>query len=261
MKSTRRMIRCSYRCALPLNDYQWGIHKVSTGSTNIIHLTSKKFYIPSGLGRFQIENKSYSSSTNHSNKERYQNEEYDISRLSMKEKIMIYKSAIKKAWVAYIYTFESLFPGICKRLFGKEYEFDNETGSVIEKVDAVEKESITNEFNVNFNASPEDIEKNIMMNAKFMKKRGDELLKVAREETGVTNKKELAQWISEQIKLGTICLSQFMEGYRQGRDNELDKMINEYFKDIDEDEEKMEDIESIATKIDSTEHVTTARKP
>ena len=40
------------------------------------------------------------------------------------------------------------------------------------------------------------------------------------------------------LQLVTDCLKEFMAGYRKGRDDEIDKMLNEYFK---EEEEKNDD--------------------
>ena len=55
--------------------------------------------------------------------------------------------------------------------------------------------------------------------------------------TGVSTKEELREWVGEQLKLGTACLSQFMRGYRKGRDDEVDRMLHEYFKDLDKQTE------------------------
>lgn len=35
------------------------------------------------------------------------------------------------------------------------------------------------------------------------------------------------------MQTGTECIREFMAGYRQGRDQEVDKMLNEYFKEYD----------------------------
>mmetsp|Transcript_33464 Transcript_33464/g.48463 ORF Transcript_33464/g.48463 Transcript_33464/m.48463 type:complete len:93 (-) Transcript_33464:24-302(-) len=72
----------------------------------------------------------------------------------------------------------------------------------------------------------------------FLKKRGDEVLKVVKEETGIQTKEELKIWLEEQMKLGVECLSEFMKGYRHGRDEEVDKMLHEYFKDLDEEKDR-----------------------
>ena len=175
-----------------------------------------------------------------------------ISQLPWKRMIPAIIETLKEVWVAYIHTFEPIFPGICKRMFGKEYEIDEDTGMVVEMVEVKEDEDAPSESNEigdssNLNVSVKGIEKNINRNTKFMKKRGDEILKIAKEETGISNKEELRQWINEQVKLGTLCLSQFMEGYREGRDNELDRMINEYFTDLDEEDDKVEDEGSMNT--------------
>ena len=52
--------------------------------------------------------------------------------------------------------------------------------------------------------------------------------------TGISSREELRAWVGEQLKLATACLTEFMKGYRSGRDDEVDKMLHEYFKDLDE---------------------------
>ena len=63
---------------------------------------------------------------------------------------------------------------------------------------------------------------------------GQDLMEQAKEKTGIRTKEDLKMWAGEQMKLATNCLSEFMGGYREGRDEEVDRMLNEYFKDLDE---------------------------
>ncbi len=78
-----------------------------------------------------------------------------------------------------------------------------------------------------------EVRKNIKRNVRFLKKEGAEALDAAKEFTGIHNKKDLVAWSMEQLKLANECVAEFMAGYRRGRDEEIDKMMNEYFKDFE----------------------------
>eukprot|EP00814_Leptocylindrus_danicus_P012035 CAMPEP_0116036424 /NCGR_PEP_ID=MMETSP0321-20121206/21195_1 /TAXON_ID=163516 /ORGANISM="Leptocylindrus danicus var. danicus, Strain B650" /LENGTH=222 /DNA_ID=CAMNT_0003513925 /DNA_START=197 /DNA_END=865 /DNA_ORIENTATION=- len=156
-----------------------------------------------------------------------------------------HRAILYHTWQTYIYTFEGMFPGISKRVFGKEFDLD-EDGQLID-VEELEKREEYAEENGRFDVEGLEIavteqvahmEENFDRNADFLKKRGDEVLKVVKEETGIQTKEELKIWLEEQMKLGVECLSEFMKGYRHGRDEEVDKMLHEYFKDLDEEKDR-----------------------
>lgn len=79
-----------------------------------------------------------------------------------------------------------------------------------------------------------EITDNFGRNLNIAHSTGQDLLEQAKEKTGIRTKEDLKIWAGEQMKLATTCLSEFMGGYREGRDEEVDRMLNEYFKDLDE---------------------------
>eukprot|EP00547_Thalassionema_nitzschioides_P004765 CAMPEP_0194223002 /NCGR_PEP_ID=MMETSP0156-20130528/34111_1 /TAXON_ID=33649 /ORGANISM="Thalassionema nitzschioides, Strain L26-B" /LENGTH=185 /DNA_ID=CAMNT_0038953997 /DNA_START=206 /DNA_END=764 /DNA_ORIENTATION=+ len=88
-----------------------------------------------------------------------------------------------------------------------------------------------------------EIRSNITKNVKFLRAEGNEALETIQKETGIRTVEDLRHWVSEQLKLANECLQEFMSGYRQGRDEEVDKMVNEYFLEmpsVDDDEEDKE---------------------
>ena len=87
----------------------------------------------------------------------------------------------------------------------------------------------------------EETRDNVKENLKFAKKEGQELLDAAKEQTGIHNKEDLKTVASEMLKLATECLKEFMAGYRQGRDKEIDRMLHEYFQEEDDKKEKQEE--------------------
>jgi hypothetical protein len=56
-------------------------------------------------------------------------------------------------------------------------------------------------------------------------------LEQAKDTTGIHNTEDLRMVAEDMMRLATQCLKEFMAGYRQGRDDEVDKMLNEYFQE------------------------------
>jgi hypothetical protein len=71
-----------------------------------------------------------------------------------------------------------------------------------------------------------NIQSNLYRNIKHAKENAQEIFEHAKD-----SKDDLQKMASESMKLATVCLKEFMSGYRQGRDQEIDKMLNEYFQD------------------------------
>jgi hypothetical protein len=61
-----------------------------------------------------------------------------------------------------------------------------------------------------------------------------------KDNTKIYTKEDLKKWAGEQLKLATQCVNEFMAGYRSGRDEEVEKMLNQYFKE--EGDEKEADV-------------------
>lgn len=99
---------------------------------------------------------------------------------------------------------------------------------------------------VSLEKTREQVESNVSANVEFLKKEGEQVVKNVQRNTGIYSREELRAWAESQMKLANECLGEFMAGYRQGRDDEMDKMMNEYFQDDDEEEE--EEDESSLTK-------------
>ena len=74
---------------------------------------------------------------------------------------------------------------------------------------------------------------NLEKNLEFTKREGAALLEETKTYTGIHTKDDLKAFAAEQMKLANACLKEFMAGYRQGRDEEIDRMLHEYFQDGD----------------------------
>lgn len=81
----------------------------------------------------------------------------------------------------------------------------------------------------------ETISANVEKNTEFVKQEGPKFFEFVQKETKIYTKEDLKRWAGEQLKLATLCLNEFMGGYRSGRDGEMDKMLNVYFKEEEEE--------------------------
>jgi hypothetical protein len=147
-----------------------------------------------------------------------------------------WKTVWKRSVDTYLWTFEGVFI--------KEKRRD-ERGNILpdheeeedDSVDATKKEE-EDENNHSLQDKATDaagtIVDNVQKNISTMKEHTPKIIEMGKEMTGVSNKEELREWVSDQLRLGTACLTEFMRGYRKGRDEEMDRVLHEYFKELDE---------------------------
>lgn len=81
------------------------------------------------------------------------------------------------------------------------------------------------------------INTNVAKNVKFIKAEGPKALEEVQKRTGIYSLQDLKEWTALQLQLATECVHEFMAGYREGRDDEVEKMMNQYFQGMWEDEE------------------------
>jgi hypothetical protein len=77
----------------------------------------------------------------------------------------------------------------------------------------------------------DEIRSNVAQNLEVARREGTDMIEQAKEQTGIRNQKDLKAFASDTMRLATECLKEFMAGYREGRDNEIDKMLHEYFQE------------------------------
>ena len=126
------------------------------------------------------------------------------------------REAIPMAWNMYKSTWEGVFDN---KNDNEEEDDDNNDGSIIdeEKIKMKQKE----------------IRKNLKKNIKVLKEDGSHVVETVKETTGIRNKNDLIKWSMKQLKLANECVAEFMSGYRKGRDEEIEKVLNQYFKDFE----------------------------
>ena len=134
-----------------------------------------------------------------------------------------WKTVMKRTWDTYLWTFEGFL------LAEKKRDAD---GNIIpddtkEESDDDKEEDKTLQDKATDAA--EKISQNVQKNISTIKEEAPKLVQMGQQLTGISTKEELREWVSEQLKLGTTCLSEFMKGYKKGRDQEIDRMLHEYF--------------------------------
>jgi hypothetical protein len=132
-----------------------------------------------------------------------------------------FQVAWKKSVIEYKSTFEG-FPFL-------DPNTDNKSKS--EDIDAT--------LSTFINAKRKQMTKNVRNNTQFLKTEGTQLINEVKEKTGLYTAQDLKRWAGEQLQLATECTKQFIEGYREGRDQEVEKMMHTYFQGIWEESQKV----------------------
>jgi hypothetical protein len=145
-------------------------------------------------------------------------------RIQLPRSISGWRSVFSNAWRDYISTWEGFF--------GSEQQDDSKED------DSKEKEA-QSEIQDMIEGQKKVVRGNVERNVAFVKEEGPKFLQFMQDETKIYTTEDLKRWAGEQLKLATKCVQEFMGGYRSGRDGEVDKMLNEYFKE--QGDEKGED--------------------
>uniref|UniRef100_A0A7S4MVL0 Uncharacterized protein n=1 Tax=Odontella aurita TaxID=265563 RepID=A0A7S4MVL0_9STRA len=137
----------------------------------------------------------------------------------------VWKKALEKSWIQYSMTWEGFFSN--HGATDKEEEVqEQERGDIDFDLDI-------DELRIRQKKMQKNVADRLGSNLNTIETEGTKFTKFAKQKTGIRNKDDLVKWAGEQIKLATECVNEFMQGYREGRDTEVDKMLNEYFKEFD----------------------------
>jgi len=149
-----------------------------------------------------------------------------------------WKTLGSRVWKKYMWTFEGF-------LLAEKHRMDDK-GNIIPlenqkakggDVDDEDDKSLRDKAT----EAADQVSNNLQKNISTLKEEAPKLVQMGKDTTGISTKEELREWVSAQLKLGTECLSEFMKGYRKGRDEEIDRMLHEYFKELDEQTEPEKD--------------------
>lgn len=146
------------------------------------------------------------------------------------------RELLQLAWADYTSTWEGFFDNAKLKKEEEQKQEDDYLSSI--DTEAMEQKG-------------KDLKANVDRNFEMIKEEGSDIAELVKEKTGVRTQNDAKAWAMEQLKLANECVAEFMKGYREGRDEEIDKMMNEYFKDIDFDNEKDTKRDTAVNEFDS----------
>jgi hypothetical protein len=129
----------------------------------------------------------------------------------------VWKEAFRMAWRDYRATWDGFFTsrGILVEDPEEAAKSKKERGEAIDK----KRQEVTD---------------NVKRNARFLQDEAFELRKQVRERTGIHSAEDLKRVAGDMMRLFSDCVSEFMAGYRKGRDEETEKMLTLYFQELEE---------------------------
>ena len=128
--------------------------------------------------------------------------------------------AFGKAWVVYRGTWE----GFLSNMSPKPKE--EEAVTIQEQKDVENSATMT-----------QKIADNASQNIEMTQEEGGKLLEEVKSKTGIYSLEDVKKLAREMMKVATAMLREFMMEYRKGRDEEVEKMLHEYFQEEEEKED------------------------
>jgi hypothetical protein len=110
--------------------------------------------------------------------------------------------------------------------------FTTSKGLFVEDVEPnheVQKEKIVD----GIKSKSKEVMVNVKRNSRFLQASAMKIRKEVRERTGITSVEDIKAYAADAMRLATECLNQFMQGYRKGRDDEVEKMLTQYFQNLE----------------------------
>jgi len=121
--------------------------------------------------------------------------------------------------------------------------------------DDEQKQQLRNELQQQVIETTQQIQSNLKTNIQTLQQTSQEVLQYAKDTTQIHNKTDFKRWIMMQMQLLTDMVREFMNGYRQARQEEMERTITLYFKDLDNDEnQKKNDTSPIKHEDDTYTH-------
>ena len=140
-----------------------------------------------------------------------------------------WKIVLREGWALYMWTWRGF---MSSRGF-----------LVVDPLDKVESEKVESEKEVQetmvkIGATKEEVMAQAKANAEFLKGEALNLKEQVQERTGIHTKEDLRRWAAEMMRLASECVNEFMKGYRKGRDDEVERMIKQYFEELEKEIKK-----------------------
>ena len=100
--------------------------------------------------------------------------------------------------------------------------------------DAQQQQLAEQQRNDMIDAKKNEVMRNMKRNRRFLQVTAMKIRHEVRTRSGITSMEDMKQYAADAMRLATECLQQFMSGYRKGRDDEVEKMLTQYFQQLEE---------------------------
>jgi hypothetical protein len=80
----------------------------------------------------------------------------------------------------------------------------------------------------------DEVARNMKRNRRFLQFSATKLRDEVRTRTGINSIEDIKQYAADAMRLATECVQQFMQGYRKGRDDEVENMLKQYFQQLEQ---------------------------
>ncbi|KAL3910436.1 MAG: hypothetical protein SGARI_002126 [Bacillariaceae sp.] len=142
----------------------------------------------------------------------------------------------RRAWALYKETWEDGITGRPSAAKLERLRLEELERELAEADARLETSTVKADSSDNHNETEEKIKEvgdNAARNIRLIRKDAQLLLDQAKTQSGIHSQDDLKAVASQMMQVATECIKEFMAGYRKGRDDEIDKMLNEYFKEED----------------------------
>lgn len=148
-------------------------------------------------------------------------DEEPLDKIVWPKSFSAWRQAITLAWRDYRSTWEG---------------FTTSKGFLVEDQEEIEQQR--KDRRESFDSKRDEVLGNVRRNADFLKDEAEEVRTLLRARTGVNSTEDLRKWAADMMRLASDCVNQFMSGYRKGRDDEVEKMLTQYFQELEVDANK-----------------------
>ena len=147
------------------------------------------------------------------------------NRFQRPKNFQVFRAALQRTMKEYRYTWQGF---LTSRGFLVE---DDEPPS--KKIDTQ-----PDDLTVTAREKQKEVTENAQRNAKFLEEEAYAFRKEVHDRTGIKNTDDLKRVAGEMMQLASECVKEFMSGYRKGRDDEVEKMLTQYFEDLEKEAEE-----------------------
>jgi hypothetical protein len=123
-----------------------------------------------------------------------------------------WRSGLQEGWAAYRSTWDG---------------FSSSKGFIVEPKEG-------HDLKQDVHSKTEQVKATAKQNMNFLVQESGSLKAKVTEVTGVSTKEDIRRVAAEMMKLASNCVAEFMAGYRKGRDDEVEKMMTQYFQELEE---------------------------